>query len=309
MPTLRVIIPAYNEEECIRPFYDAVEPHLQNKGFDYTYLFVDDGSKDGTLEEIKKLKEIDSKVNYISFSRNFGKESAMYAGLKNSKEQDAVIIIDADLQHPPYLIDEMIEKYNEGYKIIYTKQNSRKKEGIGRKAWARMFYSFFNKHADVPIEQSTKDFMLADKAVVKAFLEMPDEFRFMKGILSFVGFKKYCLEFEYVDREKGKTKWNFKKLLKYGISGLNEFSSFFLVVPVVASIISFLGVITSIVLELCSVFASIDTFILLLVISLLFLVTNISLYFVLYVTYSTRKEAMKRPLYFIEETSLDDKAI
>ena len=128
MPTLKVIIPAFNEEECIMPFYNAVEPHLKDKGFDYTYLFVDDGSKDGTLEEIKKLREIDKKVNYISFSRNFGKESAMYAGLKNSKDVDAVIIIDADLQHPPYLIDEMIEKYNEGYKIIYTKQNSRKKK-------------------------------------------------------------------------------------------------------------------------------------------------------------------------------------
>lgn len=305
MPTLRVIVPAYNEEECIQSFYDAVEPHLKDKGFDYTYLFVDDGSKDNTLEEIKKLKEKDPKVNYISFSRNFGKESAMYAGLKNSSEEDAVIIIDADLQHPPYLIDEMIEKYNEGYKIIYTKQSSRKNEGIGRKAWARLFYSFFNKHADVPIEQSTKDFMFVDKAVVKAFLEMPDEFRFMKGILSFVGYKRYCLEFEYIDREKGKTKWNFKKLLKYGISGLNEFSSFFLTVPVFASIISVLSVITSILLFVFNVLA-LDLFLVLLISSILFLATNITLYFVLYVLYSTRKEAMKRPLYFIEESSLDE---
>ncbi|MBP5342543.1 glycosyltransferase family 2 protein [bacterium] len=309
MLNLRVIIPAYNEEDCINDFYNNVEPYLKSSGFEYEYLFVDDGSKDGTLNKIKELREKDPKINYISFSRNFGKENAMYAGLKESLDFDAVIIIDADLQHPPYLISEMVSKYNEGYKIIYTKQNSRKKEGFGRKLWARMFYSFFNKHADVPIEQSTKDFMMVDKQVVKAFVEMPDEFRFMKGLLSFVGYKKYCLEFEYVDRTKGKSKWNFKKLFKYGISGLNEFSSFFLVVPVVASIISFLSIITTVVLEIFGIFNSVDTFIILLILSILMFVTNISLYFVLYVLYSTRKEAMKRPLYFIEESSLGEKDV
>ena len=305
METLRIIVPAYNESGCIKPFYDAVEPYLKREGIKSTYLFVDDGSKDSTLEEIKELRKNDSRVNYISFSRNSGKEAAMYAGLKASINQDMAIIIDADLQHPPYLIKDMIDKHLEGYKIVYTKQSSRKNEGFFRKTWAKLFYSFFNKHADVPMEQSTKDFMLIDKDVIKAFLDMPDEYRFTKGILSFVGFKRYPLEFEYVDRTIGKSKWNFKKLLKYGVSGLNQFSDIFKVVPVTVSIISFLVAIASVFLFVFNV-VNLGVFLILLITSLLFMFTNITLYFVLYVLYSTRREVLKRPIYFIEETSLDE---
>ncbi len=306
MSTLRIIIPAYNESGCIKPFYEEVEKHINKEGIKSSYLFVDDGSKDSTLDEIKELRNEDKRVNYISFSRNSGKEAAMYAGLKASKDFDAVIIMDADLQHPPYLIDEMIEKYKEGYKIVYTKQSSRKNESFARRSWAKAFYAFFNKHADVPMEQSTKDYMLIDKDVVAAFLEMPDEYRFTKGILSFVGFKRYCLEFEFVDRTIGKSKWNFKKLLKYGISGLNQFSDIFKIVPTCAAIISFLVMVVSIILQLCSVFITLDAFLIVFFVSFLFMVTNIALYFVMYVLYSTRREVMKRPLYFIEETSLDE---
>ena len=229
----------------------------------------------------------------------------MYAGLKGAKGSDMTVIIDADLQHPPILIKEMIKKYNEGYKIIYTKQDSRKNEGVIRRSWAKAFYSFFNKHADVPMEQSTKDFMLLSSDALDAFLSMPDEYRFTKGILSFVGFKRYCLEFDYIEREQGKSKWNFKKLLKYGISGLNQYSTFFLVVPKWTAIISFLVSITSVVLFLTHVL-EVQSFVLMLSISLLFVLTNIALYFVLYVLYSTRRETIKRPLYFVEETSLDE---
>ena len=229
----------------------------------------------------------------------------MYAGLKASSNKDMVIIMDSDLQHPPYLIKDMLEKQKEGYKIVYTKQSSRKNEGFFRRTWAKMFYSFFNKHADVPMEQSTKDYMLIDNDVIKAFLAMPDEYRFTKGILSFVGFKRYALEFEYVDRTIGKSKWNFKKLLKYGVSGLNQFSDIFLVVPTVVSIISFLVMVGSIVI-FCLNIINLGVFLILLCGSLLFMLTNITLYFVLYVLYSNRRETMKRPLYFIEETSLDE---
>ena len=305
MPTLRIIVPAYNEAGCIKPFYEAVEPFLKKEGIDSTYLFVDDGSKDSTLDEIKELRKTDPRVNFISFSRNCGKEAAMYAGLKASINQDMAIIIDADLQHPPYLIKEMIEKHSEGYKIVYTKQSSRKNEGFFRRSWAKLFYSFFNRHADVPMEQSTKDFMLLDNDVIKAFIDMPDEYRFTKGILSFVGFKRYALEFEYIDRTIGKSKWNFKKLLKYGVSGLNQFSNVFMVVPTVVAILSFLVAIMS-VFFICFDIINLSTFLILLCGSLLFMFTNITLYFVMYVLYSTRRETMKRPLYFIEETSLDE---
>ncbi len=305
MQTLRIIVPAYNESGCIKPFYDAVEPFLKNKNVSSTYLFVDDGSKDSTLDEIKELRKLDKRVNYISFSRNSGKEAAMYAGLKASINQDMAIIMDSDLQHPPYLIEEMLKKHEEGYKIVYTKQSSRKNEGFFRRAWAKLFYSFFNKHADVPMEQSTKDYMLIDNDVIKAFLDMPDEYRFTKGILSFVGFKRYALEFEYVDRTVGKSKWNFKKLLKYGVSGLNQFSDIFLVVPTIVSILSFLVAVSSVVI-FCLNIINLEAFLILLSTSILFMLTNITLYFILYVLYSNRRETMKRPLYFIEETSLDE---
>jgi len=305
MPTLNIIVPCYNEKGCINAFYEGVEPFIKDKGVDYKYLFIDDGSKDTTLAEIKELRKKDKKVEYISFSRNSGKEAAMLAGLTASKDKDMVILIDADLQHPPYLIEEMLKKHEEGYKIVYTKQSTRKKENPIRRGWAKLFYSFFNRHADVPMEQSTKDFMLLDKQVVEAFLDMPDAYRFTKGIFSFVGFKRYCLEFEYVEREIGVSKWNFFKLLKYGISGLNQFSNFFQIVPVLVGVVSFLVSIMS-VFFYCFDIIGLDAFIVLLSVSLLFVLTNITLYFVLYVLYSTRRETMKRPTYFVEETSLNE---
>lgn len=305
MQTLVVIVPCYNEEGCIKPFYEAIEPHIKRDGISSSYLFIDDGSKDKTLKEIKELREKDERVNYISFSRNSGKEAAMLAGLRASLDKDMVIMMDADLQHPPYLIDDMLDKHEEGYKIVYTKQRSRKKENFIRRSWAKLFYGVFNKYAEVPLEQSVKDYMLLDKIVVKAFLDMPDEYRFTRGIFSYVGFKKCCLEFDYVEREVGKSKWNFRKLLKYGVSGLNQFSTAFMIVPIFAAILSFLVSIMSIFF-ICFSLISMDTFILLLSLSLLFSITNIVLAFVLYVLYSTRRETIKRPLYFIEESSLNE---
>ena len=200
MQKLTIIVPAYNEKENIRPFYEAVEPFLKNPEYESKYLFIDDGSYDGTLEEIKKLREEDSRVNFISFSRNCGKEAAMQAGLKASLNEDCVIMMDSDLQHPPYLIEEMLKKREEGYKIAYTRQKSRKGDKGSNRFFAHMFYAIFNKYSDVGIEQSVKDYMLLDKAVVKAFVDMPDEYRFTRGIFSYVGFKKTCLEFDFVKR-------------------------------------------------------------------------------------------------------------
>lgn len=305
MQTLTIIIPSYNEAECIRPLYESVEPFLKDKNIESRYLFVDDGSKDDTLKILKELREEDKRVHYISFSKNFGKEAAMQAGLINSKDSDMVIIMDSDLQHPPYLIEEMLQKHSEGYKIVYSLQRSRKKEGLFRKTTARAFYSFFNKHAEVPMEQSMKDYMLLDKVVVEAFLSMPDEYRFLRGIFSYVGFKRCSVEFDYVERELGKTKWNFKKLFKYGVANLNQFSTVFMILPPIASIFSFLVALMSIFF-VCFEIINMSAFIVLISISVLFCITNAVLHSLLYVLYSTRKEAIKRPLYFIEESSLDE---
>lgn len=147
--------------------------------------------------------------------------------------------------------------------------------------------------------------MLLDKAVVKAFVDMPDEYRFTRGIFSYVGFKKTCLEFDFVKREKGKTKWNFGKLLRYGVNGLNQFSNVFIIIPVVAGIFAFLAMVASLVLFLTHVFG-LEGFLILLISSFLFFLTDLILYFTMMVLYSTRREVIHRPLYFIEESSIDE---
>ena len=304
MEKLTVIIPAYNEEECVEAFYEAVEPFLKEINYETKYLFVDDGSKDKTLEKIKELREKDKRVNYISFSRNCGKEAAMCAGLEAAKDEDAVIIMDADLQHPPYLIKDMVEKRAEGYKIVYARRRNRKGDKASNRFFAKAFYSTFDKYADVRMVQSATDYMILDKTVVKAFLEMPDRYRFIKGIMSYVGFKSCCLEFDFVQREKGTTKWNFKKLLKYGVNGLNQFSNVFIIVPIIMFAISMCVAVASVLLFVFHVLG-LESFLLLLLISLLFAGMSVVMYFMMFVLYSTRREALKRPLYFIEESSLD----
>ena len=305
MEKLTVIIPAYNEEECIEAFYEAVDPFLKEIDYNTRFLFVDDGSKDKTLEKIKGLREKDKRVDYISFSRNCGKEAAMCAGLEAAKNDDAVIIMDADLQHPPYLIKDMVAKRAEGYKIVYARRRNRKGDKASNRFFARAFYSTFDKYADVRMVQSATDYMILDKAVVKAFLEMPDRYRFIKGIMSYVGFKSCCLEFDFVQREKGTTKWNFKKLLKYGVNGLNQFSNVFIIVPIIMFVISMCVAVASVLLFVFDVLG-LESFLLLLLISLLFAGISVVFYFMMFVLYSTRREALKRPLYFIEESSIDE---
>ena len=308
MQKLRIIVPSYNEGKCVFPFYEGVMPYLNNPEYEYEILYVDDGSKDDTLEQIKELRKKDDRVKYISFSRNFGKEAAMLAGLKASLDVDAVVIIDADLQHPPYLIQEMIQKREEGYKIIFAKRRSRKGDNFVKKVSAHSFYSFFNRYSDTQMEQSSTDYMLMDKSVVKAFVDMPDEYRFTKGITAYVGFKKCFVEFDYVARENGKSKWTLKKLFKYGINGLGQFSDVFLFVPKLVAFLSFLVSIASIFLFVFNVI-DLSSFLIMLLIPLLFMLTNITLYTVLYVLYSNKKETMKRPLYFVEESSFDEEAL
>ncbi|MCR5741015.1 MAG: glycosyltransferase [Gammaproteobacteria bacterium] len=308
MQKITIIVPSYNEEECVVPFYEAIKPYMEKEGYSFTLLYVDDGSKDKTKEKAKELHEKDERVNYISFSRNFGKEAAMLAGLKAAQGSDAAIIMDADLQHPPYLIHDMIEKREEGYKIVYAKKRSRKGDGKLNTLFANMFYNTFDKYADIYMERSATDYMILDKDVIDAFLALPDQYRFTKGITSFVGFKKYCLEFDFVKREKGTTKWNFKKLFKYGVNGLNQFSSFLMILPKGAIFLSFLVMVASVLLFVFKVF-SLESFLILILVSFLFFITNVVFLGFMFLLYSTRREALKRPIYFIEEASIDEKVI
>ena len=210
MKKITIIVPCYNEEAVLDSFYKEIK-NWYNPNYEMNLLFVNDGSKDKTLDIIKGFAKEDNTVKYISFSRNFGKEAAMQAGLEKSKDKDAVIIMDADLQHPPHLIPEMIKNWENGYNIVYTKFASRKGESLLKRFFTKCFYGIFNHYSDVQMERGVKDYQLLDNKVIKAFLALPDNNRFMKGIFSWVGFSKICIPFEFIEREKGKSKWRTRR--------------------------------------------------------------------------------------------------
>lgn len=210
MDLITLVVPCYNEEQMIPILYQELErirismPDVQMK-----YLFVDDGSKDKTAAELEKLREKDKRVNYITFSRNFGKEAAMYAGLLHAKG-DYVAIIDADLQDPPSLIPEMYHILKEeSFDSVATRRVTRKGEPAIRSFFARQFYRLMNKISDVELMDGARDFRLMTRKYVDAILSLKEYNRFSKGMFGWVGFKTKWLEFENVERAAGETKWSF----------------------------------------------------------------------------------------------------
>lgn len=225
MAMLSVITPCYNEQEAIHFFYDETIKYLKKMDVDYEILFVNDGSKDKTLDECLKIKEIDSKVKIINFSRNFGKEAAMLAGMKEAKG-DYVVIMDTDLQDPPKLLPEMYGTLLSGqYDSVATYRVSRKGEPPIRSFFARMFYKLINKMVDVEIVDGARDYRMMTRQMVNAILSMPEYHRFSKGIFAWVGFNTKYLEYENVERVAGETKWSFWKLFKYAIDGIVGFTT------------------------------------------------------------------------------------
>lgn len=226
MNKITVVVPCYNEEQSLHFFYEEMEQvAAEMKENTFEYLFVDDGSKDCTLECIKELKEKDEKVRYVSFSRNFGKEAAIYAGLYHASG-DYVAIMDADLQDPPSLLPEMYRAVTEeGYDSAATRRVTRKGEPPIRSFFARRFYHIMNKISDVELMDGARDYRLMNRAYVNALLEMGEYNRFSKGLFGWVGFKIKWLEFENVERVAGETKWSFWKLFKYSLDGIVAFSS------------------------------------------------------------------------------------
>lgn len=227
MKLLSVIVPCYNEEENVPYFYEEFkknEGFLQEKEIDWEILYVDDGSKDNTVQEIKKLHNQDARVHLLSFSRNFGKEAAMYAGLHKSKG-DYAVIMDADLQDPPSLLPEMFQYIEQGYDSVATRRVSRKGEPPIRSFFARMFYRLMKRISKTEMMDGARDYRLMTRQMVNAILEMKEYNRFTKGIFGWVGFRTKWIEFENVERAKGETKWNFWKLLVYSIDGITAFST------------------------------------------------------------------------------------
>lgn len=227
MKLLSVIVPCYNEEENVPFFYEEFiknEVFFQEKEIEWELVYVDDGSKDGTAAEAKKLHEKDGRVHLLSFSRNFGKEAAMYAGLNRAKG-DYIVLMDADLQDPPSLLPQMLSHMEQGYDSVATRRVSRKGEPPVRSFFARMFYRLMKRISKTEIMDGARDYRMMTRQMVDAILEMKEYNRFTKGIFGWVGFRTKWLEYENVERKKGETKWNFWKLLLYSIEGITAFST------------------------------------------------------------------------------------
>jgi len=245
---LSVIISCYNEEESLPLFYKEINKVSKKmKYLDFEFIFVNDGSKDKTLEVMKKLYAKDKRVRYVSLSRNFGKESAMYAGLEHSRG-DYVTLMDADLQDPPSLLEEMYRLIDEeGYDCVGTRRVTRKGEPPIRSFFARMFYKIINKMSKIEMVDGARDYRLMTRQMVNSILSMKEYNRYSKGLFSFVGFKTKWLEYENIERVAGETKWSFWKLFIYAIDGICAFST----VPlVISAIIGFLFCIISFIMIL-----------------------------------------------------------
>lgn len=224
MKKLSIIVPCFNEEESIPYFYDEVKKVTKNMDIKLELIFVDDGSRDKTLEVIKS-KTDDKEVKYISFSRNFGKEAAMYAGLSMASG-DYVTIMDVDLQDPPSLLPEMVILIEEeGYDCVATKSTSRNGYSFLRKTFTKWFYDIIGKMSKTEMVPGARDYRLMTRQMVEAVLSMKEYNRYSKGLFSFVGFKTKWIEFENKERVAGTTKWNFWKLFSYALDGIVGFST------------------------------------------------------------------------------------
>lgn len=230
MKLISVIVPCYNEQEVLPLYYDEMNKIMaqmkaEHDDIDFELLFINDGSKDNTLKMLRELSEKDKRVRYISFSRNFGKEAGMYAGLENARG-DYVVIMDADLQHPPAFIPAMYNYVSkEGYDCATTRRVSRKGESKIRSWFAMKFYKIMNKISQTEIVDGAQDFRFMTRQMVDAILSMKEYNRFSKGIFSWVGFNVKYIEYENVERAAGTTAWSFWKLFMYSLEGIFAFST------------------------------------------------------------------------------------
>lgn len=256
MKLLSVIVPCYNEEENVRDFYDELCKNVdffREKQIEFEVIYVDDGSRDQTVSEVKKLHAEDGRVRLISFSRNFGKEAAIYAGLQKCRG-DLVVLMDADLQDPPSLLPEMYSYIEEGYDSVATRRVTRTGEPVIRSFFARMFYKLMNRISRTEIVDGARDYRLMTRQVVDAIMSMPEYNRFTKGIFGWVGYETKWLEYENIERRKGETKWSFWKLFLYSLEGIIAFSTVPLTIASVAGVffclVAFVIIVVTIVRKL-----------------------------------------------------------
>ena len=308
---ISIVVPCYCEEDSLPSFWDEINKTTNTmSNVDFEFLFIDDGSTDKTVDILRKLAQSDARVRYISFSRNFGKEAAMFAGLKKSSG-DYVAIMDADLQDPPSLLPQMLNTLqNEDYDCAATRRVTRKGEPKIRSFFARMFYKIINKISKADIVDGARDYRLMKRKVVDAILQVGEYNRFSKGIFGWVGFKTKWLEYENKERLHGETKWSFRKLLVYSLDGIVAFSSMPLYISSIMGllfcVIAFFAIIFVIVRQLIwggSAYGwpSLVCIILMLSGIQLFAIGILGQYLS-----KTYLEVKKRPIYIVNETESDN---
>lgn len=224
MPLLSVVIPAYNEEDNLPMLYERLTSVLNKQTHDtYELVFVDDGSRDDTFGVIRSLANADPGVRGISLSRNFGHQIALFAGMEYARG-DMIITMDADLQHPPELIPLLVDKHRHGFDVVNTKREDASQTGLCKRMSSRLFYRLMNALADVPVEPASSDFRLMSRKAADAFLSIPEQDRFTRGLVSWMGFAQAIIPYKADDRYRGKTKYSFGKMLRLGLDGLTGFS-------------------------------------------------------------------------------------
>lgn len=308
MNTISIVVPCYNEEKALPFFYKEIyKIAAQMQGFQFELIFVDDGSKDRTLEICKELKLLDERVHYLSFSRNFGKEAALYAGLK-AATGNYIAVMDADLQDPPELLKDMLSilQNEEQIDCVATRRTTRRGEPPIRSFFAKSFYKLINKISKAEIMDGARDFRMMTRQVVDAVLSMGEYNRFSKGIFGWIGFRTKWLDYVNVERVAGETKWSFWKLFLYAIDGIIAFSTMPLVI---ASLSGILFCITAI---LMAVYFAVKTVLygdpvagFPTLICLILLIGGVQLFCIgilgQYLS-KTYLEAKKRPIYIVKET-------
>jgi len=224
MPHLSVIIPIYNEEGNISKLFERLQPVISSLTNDSEYIFINDGSRDNSMALIRKLSSEQPSVKYIDFARNFGHQVAVTAGLDHCAG-DAVVIIDADLQDPPELIRDLYHKWKEGYEVVYAKRSSREGESQMKKVTAKMFYRMLKKITSINIPVDTGDFRLIDRKIVQVLKQMPEQQKFLRGQISWIGFRQTYVEYDRDARYAGKTGYTFKKMTRLALDGITSFSN------------------------------------------------------------------------------------
>ena len=303
---LSIIIPCFNEEESVPLFYAETQKQdgfFRENGVELEYIFVDDGSRDKTVEAVKALRQKDERVHLVSFSRNFGKEAAILAGFEKASGE-VVVLMDADLQDPPALLPEMYRHIQSGYDSVATRRVDRKGEPRIRSWFARRFYGLMRKISRTDIVDGARDFRMMTRRMVNAILSMKESNRFSKGIFGWVGFNTKWLEYENIQRAAGETKWSFWKLFLYSLDGIMAFSTFPLLLPLIFGIVFCIAAAVLLVITIVQAVMDEPVFLLFLILCVMTFIGGIILCSLGIVgMYFTKlyTEVLDRPKYLVKE--------